>query len=156
MKNFLSKAIGLSGAVCMALLFTIAAYGADGDISEMSWVGMVLDFVKNAGGASSLAIASGVIMLITALFKVPYFRDKLWDKLSFKFKAAIPLVLALIGGILKLDHVTMKAVLAYMAAAGGGAMLAYELLDLVKVTYAANKVVVSVIEFIQGILGKGK
>jgi hypothetical protein len=131
------------------------ALAADGDVSELQWIADAISAVKGMGGSSGLAIASAIIALVVSLFKVPFFRDKIWDKLKFNQKAAIPLVLALIGGLVKLDHITLGGVVAYLGA-GAGAIILYEILDVVKLTNGMNATVKAVIGFLQGILKTGK
>jgi hypothetical protein len=158
MRNYLNgvwKVLGLTGFVFMSMFFTLAAFAAEGDISEMQWIADAIAAVKGMGGADGLAIASAVIMLIVSLFKVPFFREKIWDKLKFNQKAIIPLALGLIAGVLKLDHITLGGLVTYLGA-GVGAMALYEIIDVIKLSNGINATVKGVLSFIQGILKTGK
>lgn len=150
----MKKFLGVFIFACTFLMCG-AAFAADGDVSEMQWIADAIAAVRGMGGSSGLAIASAIIALVVSLFKVPFFRDKIWDKLKFNQKAAVPLVLALVGGLVKLDHITLGGVVAYLGA-GAGAIILYEIIDVVKLSDGINATVKAVLGFLQGILKTGK
>jgi hypothetical protein len=86
--------------------------------------------------------------------KVSFLRGLIWDRLGAA-KAWVAPVLALIGGIMNLETITLPAILAYMGA-GAGAIILHQLLDLVKAMPGISSFWIMVINMIASVTGGQK
>lgn len=141
--------------------FAVAADAVPMQPDELSvFLKQTLEAVRAFGGLPWLARISLAVTIIVGSMKVPGIREALWDKLTvkgFKLQAFLAPVLGLVGGLLSLKleggSITLQSALAFLGAGAGGIIL-YELLDAVKLTGITNKIVLGVINAIQGVIKK--
>lgn len=117
----------------------------------------VFELISAWGGLNWAGQVAGVIFLIIGAMKVT-FLSKVWDFFG-EYKPLVPLVLALIHGIISLaidpgTQITWAGVMAYVVA-GGGSMVLNSILDFVKAIPGIGAIVVSIVDFLQIILKSG-
>jgi len=111
-------------------------------------------FIQSCGGLSAWAIAAGAIMLVIASFKCSYFAPA-WEKLG-NFKTYVPLLLALIAGLIQLkaeDKFSAANIFAWLTA-GAGAAILHDLLDGVKSIPGLSSIYKTIISLAQAALLK--
>ncbi len=151
MKRFLSLGLFAAFAGCFAAAVAFAADPVPASIDLATFAGQVLEAIKALGGLPWVAKIASITMLIIGSMKVDLIRGLLWDKLPEGVKPFLAPALGMLAGILSLDPITFKGVVAYVSA-GAGAIILYELLDAIKVAAAANATVSGVIGFVQSVL----
>ncbi len=115
-----------------------------------SFLGQVLQAIKNFGGLPTVLKIASIIALIVASMKVSILNELLWSKLGAAKVWVAPL-LGLVAGVLDLaqsGQVTLASVFAYISA-GAGAIILHELLDSIKKLPKLGQVYVTIIELIQ-------
>jgi hypothetical protein len=111
-------------------------------------------FIQSCGGLSAWAIAAGSIMLVIASFKCSYFAP-VWEKLG-NFKTYVPLLLALVAGLIQLkaeDKFSAANIFAWLTV-GAGAAILHDLLDGVKSIPGLSSVYKTIISVAQAALLK--
>lgn len=130
------------------------AFAQSSVVAPSDFLSQVGQAIQNFGGMSTLLKISTIILLIVASMKVSYLNTLIWSKLG-NAQAWVPVLLGLIAGILGLGSsgpITLASVMAYVTA-GAGAIGLHELLDTLKAVPGLGSVYVTVINFIEGILG---
>lgn len=142
-------------AMGMTMLFGLFAFADSAVLAPQDFLAQVLQAIQSFGGLSMMMKISTVILLVVASMKVSFLNQLVWSKLG-SYQALVGPVLGLIAGILGLGNggasITLASVLAYVAA-GGGAIVLHELLDMVKAIPGLGAMYVSAIELIESMLG---
>jgi len=118
------------------------------------FLSQVGSFIQSCGGLSAWAIAAGTIMLVIASFKCSYFAP-LWEKLG-NFKTYVPLLLALVAGLIQLkaeDKFSAANIFAWLTV-GAGAAILHDLLDGVKSIPGLSAIYKTIITLAQAALLK--
>ena len=137
-------------AIFIALAF--AGFNAFAQTSDdIGFFQKVLQYIQDFGGLGWAGKVAGGIFILIGAMKVS-FLDKVWDFLG-EYKPAVPLVLALIAGIVSLgidpgSEITWAGVMAYVTA-GAGAIILHSLLDMIKSIPGIGKTAIAVIDFLQ-------
>lgn len=147
-KNMILGRLFVMGAVA----FTACYAFAQGVTSPSDFLTQVVAFVQSLGGMSTLLKISGAIMLVIASLKVSILNTWIWSKLG-NIQIWVAPVLGLIAGILSLGTgLTLPAAFAYITA-GAGAVYLHEIMDLVKSIPGIGSIYVSIINFLESVLG---
>lgn len=134
---------GLAGQVQGATSLTTDSFFAD--------VLAVIGYTK--GGVPLGVKIAGYTLLLIALMKVSFLAS-FWAKLG-KFQAVAAPVLGLALGLSLLSAggpLTGATIMAYLAS-GAGAIAVHEILDMIKAIPGLGSIYVTIINFIEGILG---
>lgn len=153
MKHIKSVVFSLQTVVLTFLVFYSGLALAQVVVAPQDFLNQVLVFIQSWGGISSLVKVSGIILLIIASMKVSFLQPY-WAKLG-SFQAWLAPILGLIAGVLGLGQagpITAASVFTYISA-GAGAIIMHELLDTVKAIPGIGDLWVTVIGFIEGLLG---
>lgn len=134
----------LIASTCLAGM----VFADDQSIPVDQFLSQVIELVKSFGGLPWMGKVAGVIMLLIASCKVSFLKP-MWAKLGAA-QVYVPLVLALIGGIVSMQPITLPGVVAYMFA-GAGAVILHELLDSVKAIPGLGSIYVSIINLVESI-----
>jgi hypothetical protein len=138
--------------VFMIVLFPMVALAdAAADMPVDTFLGEVFAAIKNLGGLPWAGKVASVCLLLVASMKVSLVRP-LWDKLGNAKVFAAP-ALAIVGGVLSLEHITAASVMAYMLA-GAGAIALHQILDAVKALPGVGSMYVAMIDLVSGLLKK--
>ena len=143
-------------AACGLVFLPLFVFAQAAELPAVDFFTQLMETVKGFGGFTGVGKISAVIVLLIASMKVSFLNQMLWSKLG-KIQAAVAPVLGLIGGILmagmngKLP--TPAEAMVYISA-GVGAIFLHEVLDLIKMTPGIGPMWVSLINLIEGFLGK--
>lgn len=144
--------------LCLCCCFLGAYAFADATVVDPSdFLTQVLSVIQKFGGLSWMMKVSAVTLLLISSMKVSFLKTLIWDKLG-EAQAWIAPILGLIAGIMGLGAggiaVTGASIFAYVMSAGG-AVIFHELLDSVKAIPGLGAVYVSMISFVESLLGGG-
>lgn len=137
--------------LAFALFFPLRGFADGAELPIQDFLTLVLDTVKNFGGLPWMGKVAAICFVLVGSMKVTFLRGLIWDRLGSAKAWAAP-ILALIGGILSLEQITLPAVLAYMGA-GAGAIILHQLLDLVKALPGIGRFWIMVIDMIAKVTG---
>lgn len=139
-------------ALISTFMFSLIAY-AD-DMSAQDFLNLVLNTYKQMGGIPVMAKVALILTVVVSSMKVSFLRTLIWDKLPALAQTLAAPILALIGGTLGYLAGGVKPTLANLVAyviLGAGAVFVHEILDGVKTIPGVGKMVVAVINFIEGL-----
>ncbi len=143
---------GLASAFVGTFLFSMLCFAADTDLPVDQFFSQVFDLVKSFGGIPWTLKIAGVITILISTMKVSFIRPY-WDKLGW-LKGFSGAILGLIAGALVMmsaGTVTLAGLAAYFFA-GAGSVVVHQMLDSLKMAPFIGSGMLSVIEFISGLL----
>jgi len=144
-----NKAGVFTAAFTLALMPALAF--AEGEAAPMDFLAQVFAAIKAMGGLPWAGKVAAICLLLVASMKVSFIAP-LWDKLGAA-KVFVAPALALIGGLLSMDVITLPGAMAYIMA-GAGAIAMHQILDAIKAIPGLGAMYVAVIDLISGLLRK--
>lgn len=135
----------------LALFFPLIGFAEEAELPIGDFFTMVLEQVKVFGGLPWMGKVAAICFVLVGSMKVTFLRGLIWDRLG-SAKAWVAPVLALIGGIMNMETITLPAILAYMGA-GAGAIVLNQLLDLIKAMPGIGAFWIMVIDMIAKVTG---